>query len=411
MNRQLEQHITEALEARATTVRDLPDLGERVVTRGKRVRRRRRMYGGLAVVVAVATAVATPTVLVDRDARRTPAPPVTTPTVQPSPGRSLEPTPSATRIPRPWDTLALRPPTGVPFAVGPELFVGDQRTALRVEEILSVHRADNGFLVATRGRFTPPTRLWLVENGSQRELLSGTFGGVAVGPDGRQAAWGLIKESRRGARSELTLVELPSAKPRVTRVVEGYWDVAGFAEGRVVVSEAVDPGGRPYVWDPDAGTVTELALPWPSGSVDIGALEDGGGLMLLNPWGERCPTAVLTRQPDVALWERCDMGQISSAAVSPDGTAVAVAEWAEGPDAGHVLDGATGEALQSWVLPRRSEVERVVWEDRARVLFHVTHAHPDAGVVSALIRCEVGRTPCERVPTPDDAHITALGNR
>lgn len=114
MRQPLEEHIARTLRARAGTVPDIPDLGERVVTGGRRVRRQRRAYGGIAVVVAVAVAVGAPALIADRDGSRVPNAPVSTPTGQPLPlpipPPDNLPTPSA----RPWDDLPLGPATNVP---------------------------------------------------------------------------------------------------------------------------------------------------------------------------------------------------------------------------------------------------------------------------------------------------------
>lgn len=407
MKQPLEQHLTETLEARSTTVRDLPDLGERVVIRGRRVRRRRRMYGGLAVVVAVATAVATPTLLVDRDVRRTPAPPVTTPTGHPS--RLPTPEPSSSMVARPWDALPLGPKTNVPFAIWPDIFAGDERIRLRTEDpVEQIHRVTSGYLVQASGFDALAGSVGIVGEEPYRKLVEGSMSGLAVDGDRSRVVWSITDTLTDELRTTLVVAELPTGKRVARHVMDELWQVAGFTEDGVLVSPLADPGGPPSLWDPAAGTVTPLPLPWPTSPASVLALQPGGGLLLLGGHGERCPAAVFTSRPDAPLWEYCD-GEIRSAAVSPDGAFVAVyARPRRGPDRAAVVEGASGEVHTRLRLPRGIDLAEVVWEDAEHVLIQAEDETVD-DLVSALIRCSIGDPTCERVPTPDDGYITALG--
>jgi len=412
MKQPLEQHLTEVLEARATTVRDLPDLGERVVTRGRRVRRRRRVYGGLAVVVAVATAVATPTLLVDPDARRTPAPPVTTPTSTPSPSRSEDPVSGRQQQRQFLDTAAVGPPTSVPFAVGRRLFIGDQRITVRLENeiVTQVHQVVGGYLVRV-GRPFSAGATGLIREGSYQELAPPPTGRGAVDPSRRLAVWPVHEGGTRAPRTRLTLVQLPSGSRVSEQVITGGpWNVVGYADNGIVISRYGQPGGsRLALWDWTTKIVTELdsGKRWGT-TLFVNALHAGGALLVHNAYSDGCATAILTTAPEVPVWERCDLVMVS-VAVSADGSRVAVAETVEGGDALHVLDAATGETLQSWILPSGNTEPHVVWEDAQRVLFTMVHAYK-GGSATALIRCTVGASACERVPTPQGEDITAPGS-
>lgn len=422
MKQPLEQHLTETLEARAHAVRDVPDLGERVVTRGRQVRRRRRVYGGLAVVVAVATAVATPTLLVDPDARRTPAPPVTTPTSSPSPSPAAEPLTGRQQVRRFLNTAAVGPGTEVPFAalaagrhvaVGRHIYVGDERFTLPYSGLItSVHRADGGYLVRRANTATATGRLGLIGERPYRDLAVGSVGTVAVDRSQGLAAWSVFEGEGATRRSRLTLVELPGGTRVAEQVIGPWWHMVGFAENGLVIARYMDQA-RPSaaLWDWETSTVTALGPDverW--GTLDYSsALHTGGSLLVHSTDGGRCTSAVLTTAPEVPLWERCDIDMVS-AAVSADGSLVAVSEadGVEG-DALHLLDGATGESLQTWTLPSGSYEPQVVWEDAQRILFTIGYTY-QGRPESMVIRCTVGASDCERVPTPEGEFIDALGH-
>ena len=414
MNQPLEDSVAATYRARASTVRDAPGLAERAIARGRRVRRQRRAYGGLAVVAAVAVAVGTSTLLADRDGSRSPASPVSTPSGQPA-----SPAPP-TFLPkdaftRPWDSLPVGPPTNVPFAIGPGIFSGSERITLPTKDspIGEVQDVGSGYLVYNRQFGSRPGTVGLVsDDGSYRRLDKGVGGGFVLDSRAERAAW-VNWHARSGPpRTTLKVVSLPDGKEFARQVVDGIWDVVGFSEDRLVLEDFVQ--SQPSSWDPATGVVTEIPLPWPSPPGRAVEVQAGGGLLLFGGLlpgdGSEtdCPAAVLTSRPQDKLWEQCAVDFWYSA-VSPDGALVAAADLPTkraAPPA--VLDAATGQVVQRWKMPEDVEVFDVVWEDPEHVLFLVNHDDASSEV-SALIRCRVGEGTCERVPTPPKGYITALG--
>lgn len=411
MNQPLEDSVAATYRARASTVRDAPGLAERAIARGRRVRRQRRAYGGLAVVAAVAVAVGTPTLLTGRDAVPTPGLPVATPTGRPSPVLPPGPQKSVKEIPRPWDDLPLGAATEVPFSIGSRIFGGDEIIKLpntHGDPIEFVHAIDGGYVVEVAGFDAIPGTVAIVDNRRFRQLARGPITGLAVGADGGQAAWGEARVRTDPSRTTLTVVSLPDGAQSAHQTVNGSWGVVGMAEGRLVLTQRVDPGVAPALWDPQARTLVTMQTPWSDGPTSsLITLENGGGLLLLDGGMDPCPTAVRTTQPEVPLWERCDI-DAAYGAVSSDGSRIAVADgWKR--STGLVLDSASGKTAHSWVLPRGADVEQVAWEDAEHVLFAMSDSYEGRALVSALIRCRVGEGTCERVPTPPKGYITALG--
>lgn len=369
----------------------------------------RRAFAGLAVVVVVAAAVAALKVLGDDDDRRTPRSAGATPTAESPPTRSTASpswTPEAVR--RPWDVLPVGEPTDVPFAVGSRMFAGSADFTLRTEgSIGEVHAINGGYLVRVNHRGSAPDSVGVVRDHRYRELVSGYVGGLAVDREAGRAAWGV--RIRLGSRTRLMTVNLGAGDSVAEQVIEGPWMVVGYAEGRVVIEPLLHPGGPPRVWDPATESVTEMRLPWsPYPGARPLTMQPGGGLLLFHAYGDRCETAVLTSDPQTPIWDRCDT-ESTFAAVSRDGSQVAVVEdVVRRPAVGVVLDAGTGETAHRWNMPRGVDVVGLTWEGADKVLFLVEDSYRGGNLASTLIRCTVGQHSCERVPTPDDAYISAV---
>lgn len=409
MTQPLEASIAATLQARANRVRTIPDLGDRVVARGRRMRRQRRAYGGLAVIVAVAAAVGAPALLADREVDRTPGPPVATPTGLPSPSLPPATDKAVHEVPRPWDDLPLGATTNVPFAVGSQIFAGEDRIALQTsgDPINQVRAVGGDYLVHLGGTDAIPGTVALVGSGRSRKLDRGAISGFAVDADGQSAAWAVQRWKGSTTRTRLTLANLSSGDPVAEYVVDGPWSVLGVADGRVVITFLGDPATSPSVWDPREGTVTKMQLPRSLTHLDVVVLQSGGGLLLLEGYDQSCPIAVLTLRPGVPLWERCDLDP-TSGAVSADGSRLAVIDGWKRP-AALVLDATTGETTHSWALPRGAAVDQMTWEDAEHVLFAMTDSHQGSALATAVIRCRIGESMCERVPTPKGRHVITLG--
>lgn len=394
MNRQLEQHITETLEARATTVRDLPDLGERVVTRGRRVRRRRRMYGGLAVVAAVATAVATPTVLVDRDARRTPAPPVTTPTGQLSPSSDgfLSGLPVGER-------------TDVPFAVGSRIFTGHEQATLGIEETVHhIARVQGGYLVVAGNR--PSFSVGITGDQPYRELGAGAIGSAAATSDGSAVAWTIVDTKRD--LTELRTRWIRSGRVRATRELAG-WLVRGWIGDEVLIEPADRPALNPQLWSPLTGSVRRLPIPSDQAApVYVLGFQSSGDLVLTRDQSNCMNSYRLSRA--TTLWSTCERADF--AAIDDRGRLVLTRAQRSGL---HLeVREADGVLIREIDLPApAAAATSVVWESADSFLMLVVdiagNAQVGPGERNGLVRCRVTTGRCERVPTPEDGYITALG--
>jgi len=320
------------------------------------------------------------------------------------------------------NTAAVGPGTEVPFAAlaagrhvdaGRHIYVGDERFTLPYSGMItSVHRVDGGYLVRPANTATTTGRIGLIGERPYRDLAVGSVGTVAVDQNQGLAAWSVFEGEGATRRTRLTMVELPGGTPVAEQVIGPWWHVVGFAENGLVIARYVDQA-RPSsaLWDWEKSTVTALGPDvkrW--GTFDYSsALHTGGSLLVHGTDGGRCTSAVLTTAPEVPLWERCDVDMVS-AAVSPDGSLVAVSEMdgVEG-DALYLLDGATGESLQTWTLPSGSYEPQVVWEDAQRILFTIGYTY-QGRPASMLVRCTVGASACERVPTPEGEFIDALGH-
>jgi hypothetical protein len=411
MNQPLEDSVAATYRARASTVRDAPGLAERAIARGRRVRRQRRAYSGLAVVAAVALTVGTPALLGERDGSRSPASPVSTPSGQPA-----SPAPP-TSVPkdaftRTWDSLPVGAPTNVPFAIGPGIFSGSERITLPTKDspIGEVQDIGSDYLVYNRRFGSRPGTVGLVsDDGSYRRLDKGVGGGFVLDSRAERAAWVSWHVRSEPVRTTLTVVSLPDGKESARRVVDGVWDAVGFSEnGLVLESNTFFVQSQPSSWDPATGVVTEIPLPWPSppgGAVEVQA---GGGLLL---FGGLPPGYVLTSRPQDLLWEQCDV-DFWRTAVSPGGALVAAVDFpTENVAPPAVLDAATGEVVQRWRMPPDVKVFDVAWEDPESVIFAISESYDGYPLWSTLIRCRVGEETRERVPTPGGGLITALGGK
>lgn len=265
-----------------------------------------------------------------------------------------------------------------------------------------------GYLVEVGGFDASPGRVRIVDGRSSRELVRGALSGLVVDAGARRAAWTQIYPRTETGRTALAIVNLPSGDRVARQVVDGLWDVVGFAGDRLVLTSVTSPDGPPSVWDPATGEVTELPLPEGSPSGHPVALQADTGLLLFGGQGEGCPTAVLVSRPEPPQWEHCG-ASIWSAAFSPDAELIAVIERkSRGSDTASVRDAVNGETVHRWETPRGAELYDVAWEDVFHVLVILGYEDVDVSE-SVLIRCRVGGATCERVPTPDNAYITALG--
>jgi len=351
----------------------------------------RRRYVGLAVGVALAAGVAAPMVLTKGDARRTPAPPVTTPPGQPSPSSDgfLSGLPVGER-------------TDVPFAVGSRIFAVDEQVTHGIAETVHhVARVQGGYLVLMGNR--PSFSVGIAGDQPYRELGAGSIASAAASPDGSAVAWTIVDTKRD--RTEIRTQSIRSGGVRATRELAG-WLVRGWIGDEVLI-EADRPALHPRLWSPLTGSVRRLPIPSDQAApVSVLGFQSSGDLVLTR--NSNCTTSY--RLSDATtLWSTCeradfadidDRGRLVLARAQRSGLHLQVRE-------------ADGALIREIELPApAAAVTSVVWESADSFLVLVVdiagNAQVDPGERNGLVRCRVPTGRCERVPTPDDAYITAL---
>ncbi|MBA3618674.1 MAG: hypothetical protein H0W56_03600 [Acidothermales bacterium] len=282
MRHPIEPRLEAALHAEAQTVPDVPGLGERVVERGRRVRRRRRGAAGAALVCAMAVLVGGPSLLSDREPAGRLAP-IDTPSAEPSPKPSSAPSPDASptaaRTPsktaeavekastrRGVERVLARLPHGappaVPFMEGSTLHVSGQAMAFPNSMLFPRTMTPYGALVIKHGPgFTGAEDLEaqtgiVNSQGEFRAVAEGEPLGAAVSPDGDQVALGVlaVRPGTTDLEATARVVDLATGGILAETPVPRSTTVLGWYEGAVVLSTLSKvstwvPGSKPQPLD------------------------------------------------------------------------------------------------------------------------------------------------------------------
>jgi len=266
----LADRLGEELHSRA---RELPysrtDLAGAAVTRGRRIRTRRRVVAELGARSVRTTA--------PPAASRQPSPSAS-PSASPSVSSSPSPRASATSSPTPSSTPStLRPsprtpavialaaadlPLGaapaVPYVANGRLVDAATSIALHlpsgIADVTAVARLGGSWVVAadvraSDGSTGPGAAVVVAPDGSVTSAVDGsrTVSGIAGAPDGSAVV--VVDDGANGGRSTLTL--LRDGQAAVSSSVDGRWLPVGFLDGTRVVlrneDETASPAGR--VWD------------------------------------------------------------------------------------------------------------------------------------------------------------------
>lgn len=348
--------------------------------RARSMRRRRNAVRG--VVAAVVLAVAVPVGLSTTDllgSSRTPAPPVASGSVEPSPDTPA-PTPEPDgSFPLTVHGLAKGEPAGVPYVVakGDQLVTPDGTFDL--PESYAMITPYNGGWLAIGSEQHPEQVIMLDDNLEVTHTDPAGGYGLAVSQDGSRVAY-VVRESN----DRVMLVNAPTdGTDPVTWMIDvpagESLDPVGFLDNDTVVynSPAADVMGIART----GGTTTPIqglrrvddaseATGLVSGLVSYGI--DGGCSGVMDPASGRL------------LWKSCDHSNLR---FSPDGQlVVADASYFDGPGSPTltILDASTGEKVATFSPVQRDTVVGVaqaVWEDDETVLAFV-----DEGGDQSMVR-------------------------
>ncbi len=272
-----EAALVRLLHHRAATTRALPELGPRVVQRGRMVRRRRRVMvvcgAGLAAATAVAGMLAlrpgglrlndAPVLPAGTSAPTSSTPETPSPPPEPSgvPGPASVPPTGADVADEPWDTLVAGLPAGPAVsgavwtgAVGERLVLGSAGGTVTLPTWVTIvteprHTgAGVAFIAGTLGEDPlgppPPSSLYLASGTTLTTLVRGDIRGYAVSPDGAEVAVALWpSDSDQPAR--IVVVDLHGAT-RVSTSAPAMTMVTGWTDVGVLLS--LDPTAERPNW-------------------------------------------------------------------------------------------------------------------------------------------------------------------
>lgn len=356
----VEEFLSDTLHGRVDH-RDLPStpMGD-VVTRARRLQRRRRVRNGVVAATVVAV-LATPFVL---DATHRPG-------TSPVPTDPAPTAPSTAPLRVRLADVALGKPPAIAWIDGSDYVAADgARTTLPVDQASVATPYGGGFLVAGFGdkhltlldgelrqvwrRCASIPRLAVSEGGLRTAYATGNCGGAGAG------AGGTVHFGPTDGTDERTApMTLATGGP------------VGFLGDAVVLSSYNE--GPPVLVDADGTATTIDALRFVTG------VDDRLGLVSGQPAGRggapSAAGAVVDPRTGAIRWQQPDW---SLYAFSPDGSMVVGAQQSTGEQAFGVFDAETGEQLHAFALPRRFGFTQVAWEDDEHLLMTTTQIHAQA---------------------------------
>jgi len=349
-----EELLTDALHERVDR-RHVPStpMGD-VVTRARRLQRRRRVRNGV-VAAAVVAVLATPFVL---DATHRPG-------TSPVPTDPAPTAPSTAPLRVRLADVALGRPPAIAWIDGSDYVAADgTRTTLPVDRIGSATPYRGGFLVSAYGDY----HLTLLDSSLRAVWRRCATAGLAVSQDGLRTAYptgncglaaGTLHHGPTDGTDEQT-ARFPSA---------GQIPV-GFLGETVVVSGY--GGVSPALVDADGTTTTIDRLRRVSGVDDSHGLVSG---QLASGGDVRVTGAVVDPRAGVVKWRAPGW---TLRAFSPDGSMVIGMRLDDGGSGVAIFDAETGEQLHAFALPRRFGFTQVAWEDDEHLLMTTTQIHAQA---------------------------------
>jgi hypothetical protein len=298
MTSSLESQLAQELHHEADQVQARSDLAERVISRGRAVRRRRMLVTGAVGVAAIVT--------IAVSAALGSGPTESAPPAGPTRSATPSPTVSLSAAMRQYPKGA---PPAVDYVVGTTGHLGGRTVALPdewvVDDLLKV--GDRWIMIVE----APGIRMVVETTGQQDDFLvldRHDPKGLAVDPTGRYLAWG-SQNQLVSADETLTEYDLITGKVVAQRTVNQPVQVQGWAKEGVIASYRLAPGGSPIVWNPVADTLTTV---WGG---------DGAG-----------PTFLAYTRKDAPRWALSDGRDGCGVAIAHPGQAAAV------PDCEHPVE-------------------------------------------------------------------------
>ncbi len=230
-----------------------------------------------------------------------------------------------------YGSVILDGPSGDRIDLDASLAVGREVGAVGTE-IESLARANGGFIAVLRFLDDPnvaetpldPVLLFVARDGTERALATLKEGqlGVAVSPDGLTVVHAVTRLSAGpgGTRSRLIVQELSGRVVDSVRV-QGPVLISSLDADRVWFERAVDPRGRPSVWERRDGSVRELDV---RGAVGI--MSARSSELVLDLGADGCVAAfdVADVSAPRELWRECSA--FPRVAIDPSGGLVALAK-------------------------------------------------------------------------------------
>ncbi len=365
---EVSDQVRQTLAAHADDLRPPVGLIDEVHDQAAELRRRRkrRIAVGFAIAAGLVAGVAAVSSLTGGK------PPVTSP---PSPTSQ----PSATTLPDSVLRLARENQALVAFGSsivdaargGPIVVVSAGPSDVGIQ---AVTRAEGGYVVTTRSAakgkvVVDQTLSYVRPDGAQVELgrMSDSQSGFAVSPDGLSvvhAIAGPIEGDNALATGQSELVVQTLAGDVVNRItVDGPVLPLAVDAERVWFARLVDPGGPPYVWERESGTVAQLDIP----ASEVALAVRGDVALVRDESGSTCLVAfdVNVISEPTATWRRCPSFAIG--VLDTSGSQVASVRETDGKAELVVLDAGSGVRVYGVGLGT-DPVIQVAWTASGRIL-------------------------------------------
>jgi hypothetical protein len=378
MTSSLEAQLAQELHDEAEQVHERSDLAERVISRGRAVRRR-RVLSAAAVGVAAIVTIAVSSAL---DGGPTESAPPAGPT------RSASPSPSTTaKLSAAVRQFPKGAPPAVDYVVGTTAHLGGRTVALPddwvVDDLLKV--GSRWIMIVE----APGIRMVVSTTDQQddfRVLDRHDPKGLAVDPTGRYLAWG-SQNQLVSADEHLTEYDLATDTVVAQRTVNQPVQVQGWAKQGVIASYRLAPGGSPIVWNPAKDTITTVWGGAGAGPTFSAYTRKGAPRWALSD-GTRGCGVMIAHPGQAARVPNCTHSMEAPAAFSADGRLLAASS--DGP-AVRVFDRSLADTGAAYPIPSELPVMQIV-PDGTRLLVVVADSSDGS---SHVLGC-AGAGPCDR---------------
>jgi hypothetical protein len=376
MTSSLEAQLAQELHDEAEEVHERSDLAERVISRGRAVRRRRMLATGAVGVAAILT-IAISSALGGGPAES--APPA-------APSRSASPSPT-TSLSAAMRQFPKGSPPEVDYVVGTTAHLGGRTVALPDDWVVeALVKVDDRWIMIVEA---PGIRM-VVETTDQQDdwrvIDRHDPKGLAVDPTGRYLAWG-SQNQLVSADEHLTEYDLTTGQVVAQRTVNQPVQVQGWAKEGVIASYRLSPGGSPIVWNPQADTITTVWGGDDAGPTFLAYTRKNAPRWALSDGNGGCGV-MIARPGQSAAIPHCSHPVEAPAAFSADGKLLAANS--DGP-AVRVFDRKLADTGVAYPMPSDLPVMQIV-PDGARLLVVVADSSDGS---SHVLSC-AGAGLCDR---------------